>query len=70
MATNEPDGDPVEDQNDSSTPQDDSHEPDGDAPEAPQEPAHPKITVPKGKTKTNESLRILGAGQPYINRNT
>lgn len=45
----------------------DDGEPDGDAP---QEPAHSSLTVPKhGMAKTNESLSLLGAGQPYINRN-
>jgi hypothetical protein len=40
-------------------------EPDMDAPgmEAPQESAHPNITAPK--KDVNDTLKELGAGQPY-----
>lgn len=45
---------------------DDSGEPD----EMPQEPKHPTITRPApAMQRTAEALSILGAGQPYINRN-
>jgi hypothetical protein len=34
--------------------------------EIPQNPDHPNVTVPKRQLeKTDESLRILGAGSPY-----
>jgi hypothetical protein len=38
--------------------------------EKPQEAAHPNLSVPdKPMAKTAEALRLLGAGQPYMNRN-
>jgi hypothetical protein len=40
--------------------------------EVPQDPNHPNLTRPQsngGAAMTNESLSLLGAGQPYRNNN-
>lgn len=71
----EPDMDPLRENTSQPNSKGDDGEPDGDAPyknepnptvEMAQEASAPHLTRPSGKmAKTTESLKILGAGQPY-----